>query len=342
MNKIYKFGLALLSVCVSAVTLSSCSDWTDTESVDLVYPTPGEADPANYAKYLESLRKYKQGDHKLVYLWFANPSESQMATTRADRVSELPDSTDVVVLTNPTDVAAQTVVDMAAMREQMGTRFEYVIDYDAIKLAYLNHQALASDDEPYSVEWLDFLTDSTATALTYAEKYGFDGIIIGYNGKVINHLEGDELQDYKNNENTFIGIMDDWHKRHADMNIDFLGKPQNVANKELVNDCNILFLSESQSATSTYGFAMAVAMASVEGVPTDRFGMVTTFTDPNNEKVGYMTDGQLCVIALADWIFGQPEVKAAGFTNFVSDYYNLPNSYPVIRQAIQLMDPSNQ
>ncbi len=341
MKKIYKYGLALLSVCLLGTSLSSCSDWTDTESVDLIYNTPDKVDPESYAKYLESLRKYKESDHKLIYLWFANPSSNETYNTRADRVAELPDSTDVVVFTNPSDVASMTAADMAAMHEQMDFRFEYVIDYDAIKLAFLNHQALATDSEPYSVDFLDFLTDSTATALSYAAKFGFDGIIIGYDGKLTNHLTSAELTEYRNNENTFIGIINDWHQRNPDMNIDFLGKPQNVANKNLVSDCNVIFLSESETATSTYGYALAVAMASVDGVPTDRFGMVASCTDPGDEKVGYMADGFRCVTALANWAVGETNVIAAGFTNIVNDYYNLPNTYPVIREAIQILDPSN-
>lgn len=325
-------------VAASVPAFTSCDDWTEPESVDINYPTI--EDSANYPAYLENLREYRSSDHKLAYVWFANPSESQNTTNHINRISALPDSVDFVVLANSADLSTATVADMKKMRQDKGMKFTYVIDFDAIKMAYLSHQALSTEEEPYNVEFLDFLTDSTATALSYAGKNGFDGVMIGYNGKVTNHLTEAELLEYKNNENTFIGIMNDWHSRNPEMVIDFIGKPQNVANKDLVNACHVIFLSESQSATSTYGFAMAKAMASVEGVPTDRFGVLTTFTDPADEKIGYMADGTLCVTALANWVAGE-DVKAAGFTNIANDFGDLSRAYPVMREVLQTLNPSN-
>lgn len=340
MNKIYKFGFALLAACFSVGTLTSCDDWTDPESIDLVYNTADQVDPVAYAKYLENIRQYRKSDHKLTYVWFSNTGENIDYNTRAQRVSALPDSVDFVVFDRPDDISTQTFADMAKVRDEKGIKFSYVIDFDAIKLAFLEHQALSTEEEPYSVDFLDFLTDSTATALSYATEKGFDGIIIGYNGKITNHMTPAELVEYKNNENTFIGIVNDWHSRNPEIIIDFLGKPQNVANKNLVNHCNTLFLSDAQDAKSTYTFAMAIAMASVEGVPTDRFGMVAAYTDPADEKIGHMADGSLCVTALADWASGE-NVKAAGFTNIVYDYYNISQPYKTIREAIQTLNPSN-
>ena len=340
MNKIYKFGLALLASCVAAGTMTSCDDWTEPESVDLVYNTPGEVDPAAYAKYLAGLRQYRQTDHKLVYAWFNNPTSDQTTNTRAERIDALPDSIDFDVFNNPADIAPATVADMNAARENRGMKFSYVIDFDAMKLAYLNHVALATEEEPYDVDFLDFLTDTTSTTLTFVKKNNFDGIMIAYTGKNTTHLTGTELTEYKNQENVFIGIMADWHARNPEMQIDFFGKPQNVANKDLVNDCHVIFLSESQSANSVYGFGMAKAMASVEGVPTDRFGIITSYTDPADEKVGYMADGSLCITSLANWASGE-NVKAAGFTNVAYDYFTLPTTYKVVREAIQILNPSN-
>lgn len=340
MNKIFKFGFALLAVGVSAGVLTSCDDWTDTERVDIIYDTPDKANPAEYAKYLEGLRQYRQTDHKLAYVWFNNPAASQVTNTRAERVMALPDSVDFVVFSNPASLNELTIADMKKAREEKGMKFSYVIDFDAIKLSYLNHVATATEEAPFDVDFLDFVTDTVSLTLGYAKNNGFDGIMIGYNGKITNHMTPAELVEYKNQENVFIGIMDDWRSRNPEMIVDFIGCPQNVANKELINACHVLFLSQSQTANSTYGFGMAVAMASVEGVPTDRFGAVTTFTDPADEKVGYMADGTLCMIALANWASGE-NVKAAGFTNTVYDYYNVAKPYPVLREALQILNPSN-
>ena len=52
MNKISKFGLALLATCVSAATFSSCDDWVEPENVDLNYDTADKTDPLAYEEYL--------------------------------------------------------------------------------------------------------------------------------------------------------------------------------------------------------------------------------------------------------------------------------------------------
>lgn len=113
-----------------------------------------------------------------------------------------------------------------------------------------------------------------------------------------------------------------------------------MGDKDLINDCNVLFLSESQSANSNYGFNMALANASIEGVPADRIGMVTSYTDPNDDKIGYMADGSLCVSSLANWASGE-NVKACAFTNIAYDYYNATSPYQVVRKALQTLNPSN-
>ena len=340
MNKISKFGLALLATCVSAATFSSCDDWVEPENVDLNYDTADKTDPVAYEEYLEALRDYRETDHKLVYVWFNNLGKGENINTRAQRVDELPDSIDVVVFTNPTSISDITVRDMENVREKKNMKFTYVIDFDAIKLAYLEHQAMSTEEEPFAVEFLDFLTDSTATALSYAKKNNFNGIMIGYNGKITNHMTPAEKTEYLANEKNFIGIMSDWHARNPEMDIDFIGKPQNVGDKDLINDCNVLFLSESQSANSNYGFNMALANASIEGVPADRIGMVTSYTDPNDDKIGYMADGSLCVSSLANWASGE-NVKACAFTNIAYDYYNATSTYQVVRKALQTLNPSN-
>lgn len=340
MNKISKFGLVLLATCMSAATFTSCDDWTEPESVNLNYDTADKVDPVAYEEYLEALRNYRKTDHKLVYVWFDNLGKDASFNTRAQRVDELPDSIDVVVFTNPASVNDITAQDMKNVREKKSMKFSYVIDFDAIKMAYLAHQSASTEEEPFAVEFLDFLTDSTATALSYAKKNGFDGIMIGYNGKITNHMTPEEKTEYFANEKNFIGIMSDWHARNPEMAIDFIGKPQNVGDKALVNDCQVLFLSESQTANSVYGFGMALANANIEGVPADRMGMIASYIDPDDEKVGRMADGSLCVPSLANWAGGE-NVKACAFTNIVYDYYNVTFPYPVIREALQTLNPSN-
>lgn len=98
MNKIFKYGIPAL---LSTVALVSCDDWTETESIELKYPTIEEANPELYGKYLENLRAYKNRSHKQAYAWFRN---SDTPDNRSTHVTVLPDSLDAVVILNPESV----------------------------------------------------------------------------------------------------------------------------------------------------------------------------------------------------------------------------------------------
>ena len=54
--------LSLFAVLLCA-GFSSCSDWTETESVGTTVRQPWEQDPALWEEYTAALRAYKQSEH---------------------------------------------------------------------------------------------------------------------------------------------------------------------------------------------------------------------------------------------------------------------------------------
>lgn len=100
MNKNFKYLYSALLGLALGVSMTACDDWTEPESIDLNYGTIDQADPEAYAKYLADLREYRGRDHKKVYAWFDNVAEFG---SQGHRITALPDSIDVIVLTNPGD-----------------------------------------------------------------------------------------------------------------------------------------------------------------------------------------------------------------------------------------------
>ena len=95
--KKYKQLIKCLMMAVLAVpALSSCSDWTDTESLEFDYVLPSEQDPDAYNAYLGLLRNYKQSQHKIMIAKFDNSGD--LVSGQSDRLAALPDSIDYVVL----------------------------------------------------------------------------------------------------------------------------------------------------------------------------------------------------------------------------------------------------
>ena len=111
-------------MAVSALVLggAACSDWTETEAVEQQVRRPSDQDPAFWAEYTAALREYKQSEHFLTYARLYNsptPSASEKDYMRC-----LPDSLDIVSLTNADNFSRFDAEDMVTMHEK-GTRVLY-------------------------------------------------------------------------------------------------------------------------------------------------------------------------------------------------------------------------
>lgn len=117
-------------ICFSLLTascgLASCDDWTDTEGLDKNVERPQDQDPEFWAQYTAALREYKKSDHFLTYARLHNSPD--VATSEKDFMRCLPDSLDIVSLTNADNFSAHDLEDLFVMREK-GTRVLYQVDY---------------------------------------------------------------------------------------------------------------------------------------------------------------------------------------------------------------------
>ena len=117
-------------------------------------------------KYLENLRQYKADtEHKKVYAWFDN-SEKNPAS-RAQHITSLPDSIDIVGLMCPSELATFEKEEIVTLR-QKGTKVVYAISYDEIKAQYEN---LISTQLELDIETAYWIT-------TDAQEYDKCGIAI--------------------------------------------------------------------------------------------------------------------------------------------------------------------
>lgn len=336
MNSIFKYGAIAFA---SAFIMTSCDDWTETESVGLAYPTPEESAPEVYAAYLQNLREYRDTDHKKVYAWFDNVDA---ANGQGQRLSVIPDSIDVVSLTNPASVSQQTLRDMKKVREDKGMKVIYTIDYDAIANDYLALKEKAADAGTEVVSLRTFVTDTTTKALQYAGIYGFDGVCVSYIGKDRIYLSTPELTEYEAMENLFLGLVSDWAKRHENMTVDFLGNPQNLLDKDFLKKCGMVFVSGGLNAGGKDAFTYYFSLASQQGVPADRIGMVTRSVSNSDTKAGVMSDGSNAVETLGIWAASVPSVAGIGFYGINGDYHSADYVYSHARRSIQSVNPSGK
>lgn len=359
-----------MMVAAFGATFTACDDWTEPEHIDINYGTVDKAE--NYPAYLESIRKYRESDHKQVYAW-VNLNENG-PKDQSDRLTALPDSIDVIVLSTPSKIHPTILADMNSVREQKGMKVIYQIDFDALKAEHttlseniakersdieLEYAALIeaaeTEEEKAALQeeldakletvvapdFEDFILDNLTASLAYAKENKLDGAMFAFDGKATNHLTAAELAAYKAQQLVFLGAARDWHKRNPELSYDFLGIPQNVSDKELLNEFNMLFLRQGLSATNVNLYTYYLALAQSEGVPVERLGMMSTYTslDPEDSDTGMFTDGTLALDNFAKWLLIH-DVACVGIQNVQNDYYDPNNSFGHVRAVIQAANPN--
>ena len=145
----------------SMLSLVSCSDWTETEALDSTVKKPWEQDPALWAEYTATLRAYKQSEHFIVYARMHNSPEK--ATGEQDFMRCLPDSLDIVTLTNADNFSKFDAEDMSVMHEK-GTKVLYQIDYAARAEEFADAAAL----DAYYAAFMSFGRGRVAAVLRAA------------------------------------------------------------------------------------------------------------------------------------------------------------------------------
>ena len=366
-----KYTLALL-VAACGMSIVSCSDWTETEHVDINYRTMEDAD--NYPAYLEALRQYRNTDHKLIYAWFALPKDAP--ADQHERLTSIPDSVDVIVLHGNTDIHEQVAKDLAKVRTDKGMKVLYQVDFDElisefkeVKANYeLQCALLRADYESREGFWwdpemqaeletklaeipepneVDYILNHLTPALQGFKTLKIDGMMFAFDGKIPDYLTPDEKYAYNLEKIACLGIASDWHARNPEMLYEFLGKPQFLTDvPELLDEFGKLFIRSTATAGNASEFALYYQMALLEGFAENRLGVMTSICslDPEDTKTGYFNDGVTrAADAMAEWIVGK-HMGAVGILNAQNDYYTQAPDvlYPSVRKIIRSANPNHK
>lgn len=283
---------------------ASCSDWTETEAIENTVYKPWEQDPALWADYTAALRAYKQSEHYLSYARLYN-SPAQAASEQ-DFMRCLPDSLDIVTLTNADNFSAYDAEDMAVMREK-GTKVLYQVDYAARKAEFADAAALASyldgviasvaanglDGYSFTADPLDAAATASIVATLSAAKT--DGQLLVFEGNPLSVAAADrEKLDY---------VVLDTEK------------------VENTTDVRLQVLNATDYA----------------GIAADRLLLAAEIDAPlqDADRTEYAAVELMarCVVEYG---------PLAGFAayNIAGDYYHADRNYSTIREAIQTLNPS--
>lgn len=353
---------------VFAVCMSSCSEWTETEAVDFRFETLEEKNPDLHCSYFQSIREYRESDHKVMIAKFDNKKTAPAG--RADHVIYLPDSVDYIILTNPEEISDVIGREMATARSLKGQKILYEVSYSAFETAYKAYleewqsshtqEEVPSEDEEQDpalpeeepMTLSEYITENIPARLSIFKTYGYDGLNIVYSPKNPAAVPEEDMEAYNTLQEAFLGPLAELIDRNPGAVFFYEGTPQYVqVHTEIMKKMKYILLP-TLTAKSGYEISHQMELVSRFGnVPTDRFvACVTTpsLEDPTLEDGKFMgTDAGgnalTAVIGAADWVM-QPVsgyVKAGVCVSRAqNDYYNPSKIYSGIRGAISIMNPS--
>ena len=283
---------------------ASCSDWTETEAIENTVYKPWEQDPALWADYTAALRAYKQSEHYLSYARLHN-SPAQAASEQ-DFMRCLPDSLDIVTLTNADNFSAYDAEDMAVMREK-GTRVLYQVDYAGRKAEFADAAALKT--------YLDGVIAAVAA-------HGLDGY----------SFTADPLDAAATA--TIVATLS--AARSDGQLLVFEGNPLSVAAADR-DKLDYVVLDTEKTENTTDVRLQVLNATGYAGIAADRLLLAAEIDAPlqDADRTEYAAVELMarCVVE-----FG----PLAGFAayNIAGDYYHADRNYSTIREAIQTLNPS--
>ncbi len=299
-TSIYRLILPVVVLLLGA----SCSDWTETENIDNTVLKPWEQDPALWADYTAALRAYKASEHYLSYARLHNSPSP--AASEQDFMRCLPDSLDIVTLTNADYFSAYDAEDMAAMHEK-GTKVLYQVDYAARKAEFSGEAALKTyldgviaavaanglDGYSFTADPLDAAATATIVATLSAARS--DGQLLVFEGNPLSVAEADRAK------------------------LDFVVLDTEKA--ENTTEVQLLVLN----ATGYAGIAPEKLLLAAE--------IDAPLQDEDRTEYAAVELMARCVVEYG---------PLAGFAayNIAGDYYHAEMNYQTIRTAIQTLNPS--
>ena len=298
----------LILTAITAAAIVSCSDWTQTESIEINYIRPWDKKPELWDKYTSSLREYKSRDHFLFYAVFDNAPKKP--TRESDFLRSLPDSLDFVSLANADSLSAYDKEDLQWI-ESLGTKVLYRVDLDK--------KAFSSESE------LTAYLDKVIASVT---ENGLSGYSFTATWKLGN-TQNDALAA------ALVSKLDT--AREAGQYLVFEGNPQFVPAE--YRDKVDYYVLDSESTTNTQDLLFQVLAAlDYAEVPTSKLllgsDMDGTILNEEREKCHDVEELARRVISLGP-------LAGLGITNIASDYYSNSGNYVITRSAIELLNPSH-
>ena len=357
MNNILKTIALSAAVILGA---AACSEWTEQQPVDFNYLTIEDKNPELYAAYMQSIRDYHATEHQVLIARFDN--KAGVPAGRADHVTCLPDSVDIVVLNNYELINENTLKEVKEIREKKAIPTLISLDYAALEKEYKAYLETLEAETPEEVEETEpaegeegtevdpeamrnqWFADKAAGFVAKAKEYDMAGIMVSYTGKGLLSLKEAELAATQAFQEAFFAPLLSYVAETGNMFF-YEGNPVTLVAPQDVLAQATYIIVPAEDVTTIVGYNFAVSMAMGEGIPSDRFVIGVTAFDVTDETAtdGLFSGGISAIEGAARWAVAPASSysKAGVCVNHAQfDYYNMQNVYREINAAIATMNPS--
>lgn len=308
--------------------LSSCSDWTQPEKLDFHRQTPEEADPEAYARYLESLRAYKQAEHNVMIVGMEGIST--YPSSQSQHIMAMPDSADYVVVKMGDVLHERIAAEIPEVLQKKGTQTLLFIDYDPIKKAWtaLEDERAYKGEAPGTDEELAaFFKEQTQAQLERCGRFGFAGIVVSFQGTRVAGFA-------YNSQEAYMNTIKEFHQANPDKLMFFRGGARNVIDQEFLKEFKYIIIVAGEEKK------LSVLPGRILGTTAPKDRVIMELTVPSSDVPEQV--GETPVVAakwLVETLHSGYEPKGLCVENAHDDYFQKDLAFRNVRAAITMMNP---
>lgn len=307
-NRLYTGLFLLLALLLTA----SCSDWKDIESLDIVPQHAKDQDPELWARYMESLRTYKQErPHYITYCSFDNGIEQ--SKNEGAYLRSLPDSLDIVTLANSENITAYDREDIPLLQEK-STKVLYLVNYATRMSEFTDAATLGV--------WLDKAVATVAELKL--DGFAFNGLPL-YGGTESEQVARKEAAKLIVSKLSATGKM-----------IIYEGDPAFVDATDLDKLDYIVLNTSEIDNVSDLKLLVASALNN-KAIPKEQLLLAAKIDNQITNENGKKQDA---VTEMTDRVASLGPLAGLAIYSIGDDYYHAKISYEVTRRTIQMMNPS--
>ena len=316
-NILVNFLLVIALFITTGCLVTSCDDWTEPEAVRYETIIPDQQNPEQYALYTQAIRNFKEREHSIVCVRFANGSSDG---GEKDFLRALPDSIDAVILEHPETLSTMDLDDCLMLQQNFSTKILYGFNLTNIK----------KDASVNSKELNDLLSSELDKMITSIEENELDGASILYHGEIdlnnsevvtIHQVLFEKIASLVNAGKTFF----------------FEGNPLFIPQKN--RDLFSLYVLSTTSASNANHLQLLIEQATDYA----NISLGKLLLTADIEKMNRDNNNRLVpqVPFITEQVINSGPVKGLMIQNTTTDYHTYPDvTYWQIRNAIQLLNPS--